>query len=554
MRRAVDRTVFAPVAGARPYLALKATLLVLGFDLWLTRLPHGGRYGAGGFNVAHWAWLDAIQPPVSPAVYVGLCVGLGAFCFALAFASRPPRSALAVLLVLYTWSWAMSMLDSYQHHYLFSLVILAMVFFPKLTAEDALAPPRERKPGKRKGGSKGKAKRRKKRGRAERAATERELRPPRLLAPFTAVTAWGWVLASWSTAIVYGYTAYAKTDPEWLSGAALKRVLRLPESGAPPPGAEDPIDPFRTLMGAFGLEGETFWWAMGHGVVLVQIVCCAGYLLAPFRDVVRSRVLRAFYWVALLTALSFHAGAEYMDLKIGWFSWYMIGYAFLFFLPGSWITTAGRAAIPLVGTRFGPEVLALRIGAGVIAVVVGAATEWWVLTGLGLALLLVTPLRLVAKAAWAAKADPKVHDAERARTLDALALGAAAAGALSLVGVGYAIDLPGAGPATVVGAVALAAGVVGLLVAKGEAARIHGYGVGTAVAALALLATVLGSDVRWDFYRKMGGFLRRSGDHAAAYVAYVKANRYSPPDDDRQEKVDELREILERRGELPEVE
>jgi hypothetical protein len=541
MSAVADRTVFAPVAASRPYLVMKTTLLLLGFDLWLTRASHGGRYGAGGFNVAHFELLERLQPPVSPSVYVGLCVLTGALSVALAIASRPPRWLLGLLCALYTWSWSMSMLDSYQHHYLFTLVLLTFAFFPKLTAEDALAPPprfetvEAKARGKDKKGKKGK----------KRKTRERVRAAPRLLDPFRTASAWGYALLSWSTALVYGYTAFAKSDPAWLSGAALARVIGLPVGGAPRPGAEDPIGPFRTLLATVGIEGPDFWWAMGHGVVLVQMICCAGYLLAPFRDLTQSRLLRAFYWVALGTALSFHAGAEYMDLKIGWFSWYMIGYALLFFLPGSWITVAARAAVPLVGTRFGPEVMAIRVTASVVAILVGAATSTWLVTSIGVALFLVTPVRLLAKLHWTE---------ERPDTVEGIALGSAALGALALVGVGYWVDLPGAPAGAIVGAVLLGAGVVGLFLLRGRARRIHAYGVGALVAAAGLFVSILASEVRWDFYRNMGGDHRRRGEYVTAYVAYVKANRYRPPDDDRFEKERELRELLERRGELPEVE
>ena len=100
-----------------------------------------GRYGAGGFNVANFEWLDAVQPAVSPALYVGVCTLTGFLCVGLALAPRPPRWLIAIALVLHTWSWAMSMLDSYQHHYLLSIVLLALVFFPHATAEEALLPP-----------------------------------------------------------------------------------------------------------------------------------------------------------------------------------------------------------------------------------------------------------------------------------------------------------------------------------------------------------------------------------------------------------------------------
>ena len=38
--------------------------------------------------------------------------------------------------MLYTFSWSMSMLDSYQHHYFVSLVLLCLAFFPPTAAAE----------------------------------------------------------------------------------------------------------------------------------------------------------------------------------------------------------------------------------------------------------------------------------------------------------------------------------------------------------------------------------------------------------------------------------
>ncbi len=109
---ALDRMLgllFVPFAGVRTYILLKGTLLLLAFDIWLTRISHGGRYGAGGFNVAHFAWLDAIQPSVSPGLYIAVSMLTAFLCVALALAPRPPRWLFGLAFLLHTWSWAMSM-------------------------------------------------------------------------------------------------------------------------------------------------------------------------------------------------------------------------------------------------------------------------------------------------------------------------------------------------------------------------------------------------------------------------------------------------------------
>lgn len=541
------RTLFAPVAALRPYLVLKTTLLMLGFDLWLTRASHGGRYGAGGFNVAHFEWLDTLQGGlITPGLYVGLMMLTGLLCVVLALVPRAPRWLIGVAALLLTWSWAMSMLDSYQHHYLLGLVVTALVLFPRLTAEEALLPPgptREAPPAE--PTSRKKSKRDKG---AKKPAVAAKPEPDSasaplsdLTAPAPTVRAWAYFLLSASTALVYAYTAYAKTADEWLRGAALQRVLGLPEGGVPPEGAVDRIAAFRELIGAFGIQGDDFWWMMGHSVVLVQMICAAGYLLAPFVDVTRSWALKIFFGIAWLTALSFHFGAEYMDLKIGWFSAYMILYACFFFLPARALAFVARVALPIGGVGLRTEVLALRVGLGIVLGMLAAWLESWALGSVAILLVVVTPIRFLVKAVR--------EDDERVSL--PMALGAAALGAIALVVTGQLVDLPGVEIGSALGAAALGIGAVVLLVTRGHARGIHAYGVATILAALSLYASIELSDVRYDFYRNVGGDHRRRGELLTAYRAYVKANRYAPPGEGRRTQEEELRRILEQRGELP---
>lgn len=560
LERLARRTLFIPVAAVRPYLVLKATLLLLAFDVWLTRASYGYRYGMGGFNVAHFAWLDAIQPDVSPAIYVAVVTLTGLLGVVLALAPRAPRWLIGITFLLHTWSWAMSMLDSYQHHYLLSIVLLALAFFPRLTAEEALLAPSatapEPAPPKKRG------KRDAKKPTAPAKPSARADRP--LLAAVPTVPAWAYVALSASIAIVYAYTAYAKTADEWLTGAALQRVLGLGPGGVVRANGVDRIAAFRELAGALGLRGETFWWFMGHSVVLVQMICAAGYLLAPFRDVARSLPLRIFFGVALATALSFHFGAEYMELKIGWFSGYMILYAAVFFLPGRWLAVLARLALP-ISRSLGSEVLLMRIGVGLgllilsfvapmiaaapsspglVDIVIGFSANLlggWAVRSIAILLLVVTPLRMLLQA---------VRETDDRVSLPT-ALAAAGVGVVALIVVGVSVDLPGAQEAGILAAAALALGVVALLVVRGHTRAIHPYGVGAALGALALFASMALSDVRYDFYRKMGGDHRRRGELLTAYHAYVKANRYAPEGQNRAEREEELRRTLIQRGELP---
>jgi len=543
----VRRGLAPPVAAIRPYLLLKGTLLLLAFDMWLTRASHAGRYGAGGFNVAHFPWLDAAQPAVSPPFYVGACVLTGALCFAIVFARRPPRWLLGLTFVVHTWSWAMSMLDSYQHHYLLSIVLLCLAFFPGLNADEALevdAPP-QKKGGGSEGKGKGKGKGRKSRKKKKAVEPEPEAKGTASMmgwvsAPYPFVSAWAYSLLCLSTAVVYGYTAYAKTDPEWLSGAAFRRVIRYPAGDTPP--VDDPLSIFRALLEPLGFTGETFWYAMGHSVVLVQIVCMAGYLLSPWRDRAPRIVTHVFFGISMLTALSFHFGAEDLGLEIGWFSWYMILYALVCMLPAQVLVGFGRAVFRPMSGDSGSVILALRFV--LVGAVMGLAAKLdsGIVLGVAGLIAFAAPLRFLSHARWV----------KRLADLDAnVTYGLSAAAALLLVAVGWWVDLPGAREATVIAAVLGGASVVYLLVTGRDARALHGVAVGTLIGALALGISVASSEMRWDYWRNVGGDHRRRGEVEEAYVAYVKANRYAPEGEDRDEQQQEMREILERRGVLP---
>ena len=145
--KAVEHFLFAPVAPTRPYLLTRGLLILLAFDCWLGLVPRAAYYD-GGFNVAHFAWLDAIQPTPSAALYLTLVLGAGLLALVMAL-SRPSRLGMAVLLTAYTYAWLMSMLDNYQHHYLMSLFLFTLIFVPHRTAVDVFglvdSPPSRRR-------------------------------------------------------------------------------------------------------------------------------------------------------------------------------------------------------------------------------------------------------------------------------------------------------------------------------------------------------------------------------------------------------------------------
>ncbi|HEX9765408.1 MAG TPA: HTTM domain-containing protein, partial [Nitriliruptorales bacterium] len=238
---------FGPVAAIRPYLLMKAVYGMLALDLWLVQIPRGGRYGAGGFNVAHFRWLDVVQPLPSPDLYVGLMLSLGLLALVCAL-SDPGRWARALVAVLHTYSWAMSLHDTYQHHYFLSLALAAFVFFPRVPAR-ALAAPGDA------GGS--------------------------------TVSAWAYALLGTNVGLVYAFTALAKLDPTWRTG----EILRL----AP----HTFLAPLAGWAQGVGIPPSLFWRASALAVVALESVVAVGYLVATRRDDPGRP------WVRMVTWLSF---------------------------------------------------------------------------------------------------------------------------------------------------------------------------------------------------------------------------------------------------------
>lgn len=275
-----DRYWFGPVAAVRPYVLERAVLLLLALDAWVQFVPHGGRYGAGGFNVAHFAWLDAIQPLPSPPLHVGLMLIVGGLAWVVA-CTGGNRSLRVLLLVLYTYGWAMSRLDAYQHHYLLSLLLGAFVFFPQLRAADVLDA----------GGSR--------------------------------ISAWAYVLVAANVAVVYIFAAATKTEAGWASGAVLRHVTKSSQW----------FQDVWSWVLETGLRDDTLWEVVARAVALMQILIAVAYVGVVRSDGSRARWVRLLTWGALFAAVGFHGSLLLFTIEIRWFSYYMIAIAAAFFLP-----------------------------------------------------------------------------------------------------------------------------------------------------------------------------------------------------------------------------
>jgi len=296
-----ERYWFAPVAAARPYLLQKSLLALLALDCWLHLAPRGAWYGAGGFNVAHFALLDALLPRPTPALYVGVVLLAGLLAGSMVLL-RPEPVASAVLFALYTYGWAMSMQDSYQHHYLLSLLLACLVFFPPATSRALF-------------GEVG-------------TGEVTTLPPPRT------TTAWAYVLLAVTCAVVYAYAAIAKMDPAFRQGAVLARLA----------GGSETFAALHARFLAWGGDPARFWEAVALSAIAAQLASAAGYLVCVHRDSYRSPIARALCTLWMAAPLAFHVGVERIEgLAIEWFGDYMIVIAVLVFAPEPLVRAAGTA-------------------------------------------------------------------------------------------------------------------------------------------------------------------------------------------------------------------
>lgn len=478
-RPLLERFAFGPIAAVRPWLFAKALYLILALDVWHTLVGPAWRYGAAGFNVAHFAILDALPIPTREA-YVGMLVLVGAMSFVAVALPRTPRWLAAAITALYTWGWSCSMLDSYQHHYLLSVLLFAACFFPRLSATDLFGIAGEKPATSVTPATTAPAKRAKKKGAS--APKVAAARAPEV----ATIRSIGWTLVVTFSGIVYAFTAISKSEPEWRSGDALRNITG---NGATMPG---PMH----FAESIGLETDTVFHLLGTGMIAVQIVCALGYLTATLRDASSGetkRWLAGLGSLALALALSFHVGAEYIGLQIGWFSYYMIALACVALTPAVWLSRLSSELTSPFRAR----------GPGPFA---------------------TTPLL-------------------------APVLGLVAAGAAVYAGV--EIDLPGAYEASVaVAVVALALGVGALLrePLRPELGRAAGaLGVGMVVCLFAMTQ----GEGRYDFYRFGGGDFRRRHEYQNALEAYREANRYAPEGESREARVHEMEEAIRREGGTP---
>jgi hypothetical protein len=144
----------------------------------LLQIRHAPRYGAGGFNVAQLPGLSALGP--TRASY-GICQLIDAYLLVLAACGVATRYVIPVAAAIYAWLYFGSQLDSYQHHYLMTLVLAIASFVPW-----------------------------------QRPARAR---------PATRVRSWALRLILVQFAVLYFWAAVSKMSPAWLDGATLDKQI-----------------------------------------------------------------------------------------------------------------------------------------------------------------------------------------------------------------------------------------------------------------------------------------------------------------------------------------
>lgn len=493
IRAVLEEHFYGHVAGERMHVLRSLFLLVLAFDIWLELAGHAARYGAGDFNLSHFALLDAVQPMPTPGLYLAVTFGAGLLSFVGAWLPQP-RWVRAMLCAAYSYGWAMSLHDSYQHHYLISIVLFCFVFLPSAELTEL-------------------------RSDAEKAEEERPSGNER------DAQTWAYPMLMTSVAVVYFYAAFAKLDPAWQSGDAFMRVA--------PAHAQR----FFELGAEYKLSPATVLSLIGTSVVGIQVILGSVYLVAPWyeRTVSKERLkmfLQGCVIGFLVVAILYYLRAT-RESAIGE---YLLELEFVFIGAGlaamtlGWPWTRGLALAAALSFHLGAEELGLKIG-------------WFSYYMILIAVFCLGP-SAISRKIYAFYQDVALTIAElqfRDRAVIATLLLLCFAGALALAAQ---IDLPG---------VTLGFAWAGLLLCADPLRRLAHDGRHAALTAAAIMVagglmwfSVTHSAVRFDYYRFLGGDLRRRGDLEGALDAYIRANRYAPDGEHRKEKEAQLRRALGR--------
>ncbi len=362
---------FGPVAAIRPYLFQKCFTLMLACDLLVLMVERGARYGADAvsFNVPHFMWLDTVHRMFLPdgvptATYYVCVVTITSFLsFCLFFAGHRPW-LMAIVAGLFTYSWSMSRLDSYLHHYMLSLILFCMIFFPRIDGRDLkkwLLNDSERRKQKTSSDVAGSL-----RGLAIAmiglalvyrfvlssavGLTENQrwfammgffvvlcgmiylgngrVRPG--VGPH--VSAWSYRMLVTTVGVIYVFAAIAKMDMEWCGGHTLKAVGTT----------EQVLQPIAQLSTTFGMSVDTFWAALATFIVPLELGLASLYILSVWQDEPNRMWMRRACFFGWVLAIGLHLNNEMMNLIIQWFGYYMLLLAMILLLPARILMIAGQ--------------------------------------------------------------------------------------------------------------------------------------------------------------------------------------------------------------------
>jgi len=377
---------YGSVAAIRPYLFQKCLVLMVAFDLLVLMVERGARYGLDPipFNVPHFRWLEALHAMVLPmgipnATYYVCVASVTSFLAFCLFFVGHRAWLMALVAILYTYAWSMSRLDSYLHHYMLSLIMGCMVFFPRIEArqlrdwllsEDDTPELAATKLSGRKSRSASTAD-----GRSNLAtyawiavglATFYWFMLSRSVGLSTVqrwiimlscvgaiatltivwnrsqrrgvgptVSSWAFRLLGTTVGVIYVFTSIAKMDAEWCGGHTLRQVGTTATV----------LLPIQQLAEAVGIGKEWFWAGLATFVIPLELTLAASYFVSVRQDEPNRVRLRQWCFFGWLLAIGLHLNNEMMNLIIQWFGYYMLLLATLFLLPASLLLTLGQVFI-----------------------------------------------------------------------------------------------------------------------------------------------------------------------------------------------------------------
>lgn len=240
---------------------------VVAVDAFL-QISHAPRYGAGEFNVSHFMWLDSLVPVPSRGFVLTLFV-LQSFLALRAMFGVATTTSVRLLTACFGYTYFVSQLDSYQHHYLIFLLLLIACFIPW---EQAQRPDPDR--------------------------------------PAAGLPSWAMRLFLVQLSLLYLWAAVAKMSPHWLDGSTLHAQIH-----------DGPIrDAIEAVFGRASRGDPGGFAAAAKLVMLTELVLAVGILW---------RRAWPFVWVI---GVGFHAGVELAGFRIGLFSYFMIA-IYVVFMP-----------------------------------------------------------------------------------------------------------------------------------------------------------------------------------------------------------------------------